>query len=220
MEIPRPKAEISAPLFDDDFIEDTVSIYENESTPKLEPVKAEEPAEAPKTGAGPQPQEGGGAHRVHGKVRVRLQPESIRRLVETSVNDAVREEILKNPAAVKPADGGTAPLYADSIYEGKYALKEKDGEGLFPVRSCLRVGRDPKYADLIPEGNTTISGKHAELVEKGGVLLVKDTGTSGQGSQNGTFVNGNRIPPNISVEVMAGDLIRFSNAEYLVLTTE
>ena len=49
-----------------------------------------------------------------------------------------------------------------------------------------------------------LSRRHAELRFAGGAVRMKDLGSS-----NGTYVNGEKIPPNEEVNVYSGDLIQF-----------
>ena len=239
-EIPRPKAEVTSPLFEDDLLRQLAeSLNETAQKEEEQPQpEAEAPVEKEQTSPEPPPQPAVSAgvetptayleenddrgHRVHGKVDRGMHTKALRSLVLGRINETIEEEI-KNmpPEPVKPVKGGTASLYEETApHKGRFALQKKDSDETYEVGKFLRVGRDPKYATLIPEGNTTISQKHAELYEKGGLLLVKDVGTHGDGSQNGTFINGNRIPAGISVEVIPGDVVKFSNEEYIVLAIE
>ena len=43
--------------------------------------------------------------------------------------------------------------------------------------------------------STQISGKHAEIINKGGNFIIRDTGKDNAGSSNGTFLDGRKIRP-------------------------
>jgi len=58
-----------------------------------------------------------------------------------------------------------------------------------PVGSQVVVGRDPATADVLLEGDTDVSRRHAVFSPAGEGMTVQDLG-----STNGTFVNGRRIP--------------------------
>ena len=57
----------------------------------------------------------------------------------------------------------------------------------------------------------TVSGMHAALWVDSGVLMMKDLG-----STNGTYVNGERLEPNKTVEISEEDLIHFAEAPFRV----
>lgn len=67
------------------------------------------------------------------------------------------------------------------------------------------VGRGD-HADLVID-DPSVSSTHAEVVRRGGLIHVKDLG-----STNGTFVNSNRI--SAETELHDGDLVRFGEAEF------
>ena len=57
-----------------------------------------------------------------------------------------------------------------------------------PVGGQVVVGRDPGVADVVLDGDTEISRRHASFAAAGAGLTVQDLG-----STNGTFVNGQRL---------------------------
>ena len=65
-------------------------------------------------------------------------------------------------------------------------------------------------SDLIIN-NKTVSGRHAVLTARDETLFVQDIG-----SKNGTYINGMRIQTGFNVELRDGNMIRFSNEEYMV----
>ena len=67
------------------------------------------------------------------------------------------------------------------------------------------VGRQAGLA--LAGASANMSRYHAELVERGGRLIVRDLG-----SKNGTFVNRERVDNEAAVE--AGDVIHFADAEF------
>lgn len=83
-----------------------------------------------------------------------------------------------------------------------------DGE---PVReipinvSPFQVGRRSDLSFSIP--SPTVSNLHAEIVERRGILLVRDLA-----STNGTFVNGRRV--DVEEPLHEGDLVQFANVVF------
>ena len=73
-----------------------------------------------------------------------------------------------------------------------------------------RVGRDGTQCTLA-FAEPRISGVHATLKLEGATLMVRD-----DRSHNGTFVNGNRIPPGTWTPVPPGSQLRFGPIEFAV----
>ena len=209
-----------------------------EPVPERPPVKSEPPVhetEALSRGV-----------RVRGKIRKRVDPESILPQIHARVDDVIvymyesgmledapQQEPVVQPAPqeMQPAAAQTAhlapqvtdstmPLNAKAAPQpgASYVLVDTATHQMIAVEGNLRVGRDPSYADLVPPGNNTVSAQHAELTVKQNVLIVRDVGANGEGSSNGTFINGAKIPMRsmFGVEAREGDIIEFSDAKYRV----
>jgi pSer/pThr/pTyr-binding forkhead associated (FHA) protein len=73
-----------------------------------------------------------------------------------------------------------------------------------------RAGRDGSMCS-IHLNDPRCSGVHATLKVEGGALLVRD-----DKSHNGTYVNGNRIPPGTWTPVPGGSQLRFGPIEFMV----
>ncbi len=64
--------------------------------------------------------------------------------------------------------------------------------------------------------SSQVSRKHCELSEKDGVLIVKDLGSS-----NGTFINGEPVPPRQPTAVENGDEVRLGRLRmYIYFLTD
>lgn len=60
----------------------------------------------------------------------------------------------------------------------------------------IKIGREQGWADLVLGRSEKASGRHCVLrVERNGDLMIRDTGTDGKGSSNGTSVGHKRIKP-------------------------
>ncbi|MGE0327605.1 MAG: FHA domain-containing protein, partial [Polyangiaceae bacterium] len=74
----------------------------------------------------------------------------------------------------------------------------------------MRVGRDgSQCAILLTEPR--VSGLHASIKIVDGKLMLRD-----DNSNNGTFLNGNRLTPGNWSSVRNGSLLRFGPAEFSV----
>lgn len=98
------------------------------------------------------------------------------------------------PAAVGGA--GSLLVGQDGVYAGQ----------VFPVAGPnVTIGRDPGNSIALV-ADSTVSRRHAHLVDEGGTYVLYDDGSS-----NGTFVNGARI----SVQQLApGDIINFGASKF------
>lgn len=99
---------------------------------------------------------------------------------------------------------------SDQTTDTMWLLSGQVAEGE-PVREIpinaypFRVGRRSDASFRIP--SPTVSNLHAEIVERGDRLMLRDLG-----STNGTFVNGQRIP--VEAFLHEGDLIQFANVVF------
>ena len=82
--------------------------------------------------------------------------------------------------------------------------------GRFAIRAGIevRVGRDPAACPITLD-EPRVSGTHATLKFEGGQLMVRD-----EGSNNGTYVGGTRIPAQTWMSVPAGGQLRFGPVEF------
>jgi len=72
------------------------------------------------------------------------------------------------------------------------------------------VGRDGARCQVLLQ-EPRVSGVHGTLRFEGGQLLVRDGG-----SNNGTYLNGNRLPAGVYTPVPPGSMLRFGPVEFLV----
>jgi hypothetical protein len=86
------------------------------------------------------------------------------------------------------------------------------GAGIFTVQMGMemKAGRDGAVCQILL-AEPRVSGAHATLKMEGGQLLVRD-----ENSNNGTFVNGQRVPAMVWTSVPTGAALRFGPAEFSV----
>ena len=69
----------------------------------------------------------------------------------------------------------------------------------------LQIGREVgPLADLCTDN---VSGDHAEINVGSACIEIRDTGRDRRGSTNGTFVDGERIQPNVATQLRDGAVI-------------
>jgi hypothetical protein len=74
----------------------------------------------------------------------------------------------------------------------------------------MKAGRDGAQCGILLT-EPRVSGLHSTVKLEGGQLLVRD-----ENSNNGTFVNGNRLPPGVWSPAQNGSLVRFGPVEFSV----
>lgn len=85
-------------------------------------------------------------------------------------------------------------------------------QGIFTVTPGIemKAGRDGAVCQILLS-EPRVSGAHATVKLEAGQLLVRD-----DGSNNGTFVNGQRVPPHVFTPVPQGAQLRFGPVEFAV----
>lgn len=94
-------------------------------------------------------------------------------------------------------------------------MEQRNGTAVIIDKDCFFIGKGTNTSivnDLVIR-NENVSRNHAVIERAGGVFYVKDNN-----STNGTFVNGNRITPNVRQEIKNGDVVVFANEEYVFKT--
>jgi pSer/pThr/pTyr-binding forkhead associated (FHA) protein len=113
------------------------------------------------------------------------------------------------PAAAHAPPAPPDP-YAPSPAASRAVLQGAAGVYTVTAGVEIRAGRDgSQCAILLTEPR--VSAVHAVLKVEGGQLMVRD-----ENSNNGTVVNGNRLPPGLWTPVPNGSLLRLGPAEFSV----
>ncbi len=117
------------------------------------------------------------------------------------------------PAGAFPLTGALAsPLEPPPNPYGASGASIVGAAGQFAIRSGIdvHVGRDPALCPITLV-EPRVRGVHATLRFDDGVLMVRD-----EGSNNGTYVNGLRIPAHVLTPVSSGGQLRFGPVEFSV----
>ena len=102
-----------------------------------------------------------------------------------------------------PRPSPPAPAPAPAVESAAARLVAGSGE-MYPLASQMTVGRAlTSDIALIGDG---VAARHAQVSARGDQVFVEDLGTEG-----GTFVNGERIPPRFPVALYDGDTVSFGS---------
>ncbi len=121
---------------------------------------------------------------------------------------------LEQPAAVgsvaeppDPTDEVGADPFALERLTVEVTVSSDLGERAIQLQSGdrLQIGRDVgPLSDLCTDN---VSGDHAEILVGLSCIEIRDTGTGRRGSTNGTYVDGERIRPNVPTRVDLGAVV-------------
>jgi hypothetical protein len=111
-----------------------------------------------------------------------------------------------SPQAAPPSPYAQSPMGAAA----RAVLSGNAGTYTVTAGSEMIVGRDAAKCHIALT-EPRVSGVHATLKVEGGLLYVRD-----EQSNNGTFVDGHRLAPNVWTVAPAGGQLRFGPAEFNV----
>lgn len=117
------------------------------------------------------------------------------------------EEIQETRCLIQPETEKRVRLVCVS---GNDILGKRNYPDIMVGKDSVVVGKTKGESDVILD-SPTVSRIHARLEYTGGQFFVKDLN-----SRNGTFWNGQKLNPQESREISAGDTVAFAEIEYLV----
>ena len=100
-----------------------------------------------------------------------------------------RKPPVTPPAPSIPADG----------YKPSFRVQLPDGRIIPVPAGKVAVGRDPSCQIRLPESAAAVSRRHCTLENSGEFLILVD-----EGSRNGTFIHGKRVPVGTKVALKQG----------------
>lgn len=152
--------------------------------------------------------------RAHGyalrdRPRVTLQPDLTLRAGEVDV-DAIVSPVAEIAVSDDHADGGTRVFEVPIVRSPEVIIEVREpgrAARTFPMSGApVRIGRAPECELVLKDSR--VSGRHARLHARDGVLVLTDLG-----STNGTRVNGHRVT---EVVLGAGDRILIGDTNLVV----
>lgn len=97
-----------------------------------------------------------------------------------------------------PVTPPTPPIPADG-YRPSFRVQLPDGRIIPVPAGKVAVGRDPSCQIRLPESAAAVSRRHCTLENSGEFLILVD-----EGSRNGTFIHGKRVPAGTKVALKHG----------------
>lgn len=138
---------------------------------------------------------------------------------EEEAAPAAEDTADEAPAADAAADADDKPeLLAEAHLEMKPAgspwslARTGTDEVLYLPFGETQLGRKPDKCDMVVRGDSYISGLHCRVIASLEHLEVTDLG-----STNGTHANGERVAPDQTVGLSAGDTLRIGSTDFTVV---
>ena len=88
-------------------------------------------------------------------------------------------------------------------------VRLKVGESMEIGKQGMCIGKSGTKADMVIDGNPSVSRKHAQITRQGQKFYIRDLG-----SANGTFINGERITADEDRELVNGDRVKLADEEF------
>lgn len=99
-------------------------------------------------------------------------------------------------------------IMSSKVYHLEYV---KLGSDITISDNPVSIGRSNKEADFVIQGNTNISRKHCIISTRNGIVYVKDNK-----SLNGTFINNEKLIPNVEKELHEGDVLYVADEKFVL----
>lgn len=109
-----------------------------------------------------------------------------------------RKSAEKSSKEVNPGVGPVSTVPADG-YKPSFRVQLPDGRIIPVPAGKVAVGRDPSCQIRLPESAAAVSRRHCTLESNGEFLILVD-----EGSRNGTFIHGKRVPAGTKVALKHG----------------
>ncbi len=103
-------------------------------------------------------------------------------------------------------------LLVDNYFNPRYPtlLRVLTGESISVNKPVFRLGKDRSCVDYYVDNNIAVSRSHADIITRGNKYFVKDLN-----SKNLTYVNNQKLPTNIEIEIYDGDRLKLANEEFI-----
>ena len=123
------------------------------------------------------------------------------------VGGSLGETTILQQSPLNPGETTLLNFFQTTL--SSFLIWRRTGEKIFINKPNFRIGREKNYVDFCINGNTSVGRNHAEIVQKDGSFFIRD-----MKSLNFTMVNGEKISPNLEVELLDNDIISLANEEF------
>ena len=129
-------------------------------------------------------------------------------LFEKNVEESVGERatIIPPDTTMVSNPKQAEDVHLEAINYAPHLIRKSTGERADITQNIFKIGKKVGYSDYIIQGNSAVSGIHADIIRKDDTFYIRD-----KGSTNGTFIDGVRIPPQEEIELFDGDEIKLAN---------
>lgn len=122
------------------------------------------------------------------------------------VRSATRVDLRPTPLAKQPPPAGVDPFAATGLVVD-LVVSSSRGERSVPLRTGDRLEIGREVGPLTDLCTDNLSAHHAEITVGPDCVEIRDTGRNLSGSTNGTFLNGERLPPNAPTALVDGSVV-------------
>lgn len=143
------------------------------------------------------------------KTSLLVEDEATSLLVEEEEDEATALLVEEEP------DGDATGLLIENEVEvipPHFARLERvlTGESINVNKAVFRLGKEKSYVDYFVNNNNAVSRSHADIIQRGQNFYIKDLN-----SKNFTYVNTQKIPVQVEVQIYDGDRIKLANEEFI-----
>lgn len=107
-------------------------------------------------------------------------------------------------------DEATSLLSDNTCKSYPYLIQKSTFDRIDINKPVFRIGKERSYVDYFIPKNNAVSRLHADIITCNREYYIKDNN-----STNGTFINGNRVPPETETEIFDGDVLVLANEEFV-----
>ena len=148
---------------------------------------------------------------IQGKAISEAAVEKIKKIPEVYIimheTEPKSENLSQQAARSKKASENTQLL--SEMVSGQLC-RQDNGDRIKLSKPIFKIGKSPKFADYVIQGNTAISRKHVELITRDGRCYVRD-----KNSTNGTFIDGIQLPPETEMQIKEGQTLTVADVSFV-----
>ncbi len=143
--------------------------------------------------------------------RAKFQLDSFKQYVETLLAAWQKEQMIDPEAGGTSGSSGKLSDLPPTVGLRTASIQRVATQTMINVsRYPFSIGRVAEFCDYAIADNRFVSKKHITILLRNGQTYIRDNG-----SANGTFVNGIRVPANMEVELPSGTHFQIGNEDFI-----